>query len=204
MLYAGISPSGSNVAQGRLGGMQCPQLGTLTLFEFGNVLRSLVTKPMQNVHRPAMCFVDGPVMFYLKLLEASSNLASLPWRAFGETTDDGLRRVALQSLESLTFASFQRPSATPLLASLYVSSLASLDFNHCHSETLEERLNEALDTIYETEWFRCASPYTSQHGRDLFHRYPITQNDLVDELFKALSPHHRDSQLCMHVLRLKS
>ena len=106
---------------------------------------------MQNVHRPVMCFVDGPGMFYLKLLDAFSNLAPLLWRASGETTDDGLRRVALESLESPTLASSQRPSVTPLLASLHVSSLASLDFNHFHSETLGERLNEALNTFVETE-----------------------------------------------------
>ena len=211
--------------KGLLGCIHCPQLRTLTLWNCGKAVESLISKPMQNLRVLTIinCYRDN--MLYIKLLQALPNLVSLTWHWDNSELPphDEIPRVALPSLNSLAFRGCQWEIATRLLRHFDVPSLEHMefkDFNDFDDFNVHRgSLNTVLDVIrgdgavqlrrltlgrgaLRGANFHAMWPHL-KHLEIIFIKDPDS-NVSADELFISLSPRDHDfSSVCPQLKTLE-
>ena len=206
----------------RLARIHCPQLRTLTLWNCGKAVKSLISKPLQNLRVLTIIDCYGDDMLYIKLLQAVPNLVSLTWQQVQLPSHSGIPRVALPSLKSLAFRGRQWNIAAWLLRYFDVPSLEHMEFggfDHCQFDFHQGGLNMVLDVIRgdgAVQLRRLTLGMDALRGVNFHAMWPHLRhletlaikdpasNVSADELFISLSPRDHDfSSVCPQLKTLE-
>ena len=199
-----------NPGLANMGDIHCPDLRTLTIKSCDEAVESLIGKPMPNV-RHLHLLSGGPVMLYIKAFErfaqSRPSLFEMDTEVRRNRRGAGPNsRVVLQSLKSLTLLDI----IPHFLACFYAPSLESLNLAGDAAESIH-----VLKIICQ-DW-KVALRHLTMTGKlpektaihtmlpQLTHLETLivhtNEDNFVDELLIALSPHNRDFTLACPQLK---